>query len=777
MSGASEASMRGEPEDGGGFVLSDLLGIARRRWPIVVSLTLVVTLLVGGIAYLLPKRYEASATVLIEPRKTTVINMEQVVSELRADTPTVESEVEILGSRAIATRVIELLGLRGDVEFEDSLGIGAQVMKYLGLKRATMPVMAEAEPARGGLSSSLTDPNSTRGIVDTIFAQMGYDTAEPARDEIVDAFQSRLKVARVKNTFLIEIKYQSRNAAKAARIANAIAEVYLKEQIAAKLKATELANEWLEHKIEGLRKKVFDAETAVAQFKTQNNLFDSDGQLLSDKQLGRVMEQSLVARTQTEETRQKYLQVRRLMAGGEGRAAIADVLQSGTIRLHKDQLARIKQREAELLTKYGPKHPELQKVKAEVADIQRQIESEVDQILASLKNEYEVAEGREKSLTANLGALKNQQVLSKEAAIRLRELERDSNTSRTVFEAFLTRYKQTAEQQGIQLPDARIVEHAGMPLFPSKPKRKMIVLAAFGFSLVLACGLAVLLDCVGAGIAKPEEIEGGLHIAALSQLPSIKSVAGRHGELKSIRLMLAEPQGQFAEAMRAVRLDIDARATLRGPRIVLVTSAQPGDGKSLVASNLAHAFAISGTRTLLVDGDLRCQKLSKLLLPEGRRGLYDCTLTGTAADQLVLRDGVSGLSFLAAGGDPGSADGSVAAPAEALCSPNLKRLLSMLRLRFDMIVIDAPPVLPVVDARILAEHADQIVFVTRWRKTPRDVARRAIRSLGPHADKIAGAVLNQVGISEFANGYALSDRAISGTGPRQSPALLGRRAA
>lgn len=745
-----------EDEGGGGFALGDLIGLVRRRWLIIVASTALLAVLAALIAYSLPSRYEAAATVQIDPRKKTIVNLENVVSDLKADQSTVESEVEVLHSKAILLKVIEALELRTHPDFTKPT-LMQRLLKRIGLAGdVTTPVERQPLSDSGVVMASKTLPGG--GV--------------PERDEIVSAFEKRLKVSRVRNTLLIEVKFSAGDPVLAARVANTLLEVYLKEQLDAKIRATGQATDLLEHKLDGLRQKVSEAERRVAAFKAQHNIFDAEGQLLSEKQLARLMEQTVIARNHTAEAKARFEQVHEMLRKGQHRNSIADVLQSPTIRLFKDQLVKATRREAELLTKYGPKHPEMARARAEVADVEAQLAVEVDKIVSNLETEFRVAAERERALAQSLGGLKDQQVLTKDAAVMLKELEREALSSKQVFEAFLMRYKQTAETADLQVADSRIVERADVPLSVASPKRMQLVILGTAAGLALGFGLALLLEFSSPGLRRPEDIEEALGIAHLASVPLLKRRSdGFDTPDTAIRAAVIVPDGVFAESLRTARYSIDIRRRDPNPRILLVTSALPNEGKTLLAANLAYQLATQGIRTLLIDADVRRSSLSQQLGVDRAPGLLEAIAHGHPFEGYLLRDSTTGLVVLPAGGGGQSAPSL--SPVQALDAPGFGQRLARLKTYFDTIIVDAAPLLPVVDSRILADHADQIVLVTTWGKTPRQLLRRAIHLLGANNGKLTGAIINQVDVIEHAKSFGYE----KAKNKDRSPAAPPKRAA
>lgn len=717
-------------EGGGTISLERIVGAVRRRLNIIAVVTGFIAGIATAFALVLPTRYDAAAVVQIDPRTKSISGLETVLSDLKATAATVDSEVEVIRSRAITLKVIDKLGLRDDAEFARPTPT-ANMINWI-LQRKTRPIARR------------TTESPDAEVVDPMTRMMGAATpgdTDPMRDEVAVSFAERLKVMRVRNTLLIEIRFTSADPVKAAKIANTIAEFYLADQLETKKKAAGFASGILDEKIRDMRDRVLAAERKVAEFKAQHSIFDSEGHLLAEKQLARVMEQAVLARNTSAEARAKYEQAQLMAKVGARNDDINDVLQNNTVRLLKDQLAAAMRKEAELRTKYGARHPEILKIVAEVQEARNQLDDEVRKVIANLRTEHEVAERRQLQLERALAELKDQEVGAKSASIELNELMREAATEKQLYEALLSRLKETSETRDLQLPDARIVEQADVPLFPSAPKRMQIVILALIGGLFAGIGVALVLEFATPGIAVAEDVERTLEIAHLSSVPA---AAGTGGEvldpLRSVRLILAEPHGMFAEAVRGIRREIDVRRRNGAPRIILVVSSLPGEGADVIASNLAHHFALTGNRVLLMDGDLRRAPLTRRLTPGRPIGLADMLVQGQPVENAILRDSATGLHFLPAA----SPDPVPTSSPELLASNRMAASLASLKRQYDTIVIEAPPLMPVIDGRILADYADQIVFVMTWRRTPKQMAKRALKSLGMNYHKVAGAVLSQV---------------------------------
>ncbi len=719
MSNRETSDETGE-ERGSAFSLGDVMAAIRQRIALIVATTTSITVVAAVVVWSLPNRYEGVASVQIDQRSKDISNVKNVISDLKADAATVDSEVEVIKSRQILARVIDQLSLRSDAEFTATSSV-QRLAVWLGWSKAPFKLVERTQP------SSIGDIIATTG--------------EPERDEVARVVEQRLKVARVRNTLLLEIRFWSADPIKAARVVNAIADTYLKMQIEMKTRAMQDASGRLQETLGSLREKVVMAERAVERFKSEHDIFDADGHLLVDRQLAREMESLVIARNKTGTAKARYEQARRMIVDGEGNESLADVLQSNTVRLLRDELTKALRRQAEAQTKYGPKHPEMQKIAADVGKAQSELGSETSKIIKNLKSEFEVSGEGERQQNARLNILKDQIANSRETQWQLREMERESLASKQLYEALLARNKQTVETQGMQLADARLVEAADVPLYPIAPKRKQLVAFAAAAGLFLGLGLALLLELGGGGFSRAADVERILELPLLGSVPlqDADAISGLDA-LKAIRLIMAEPRGSFAEAIRGIRYEIECRVHRSTPTVILVASSLPNEGRTVIASNLALQYASSGRRTLLVDADLRRAELSHQLGLDGAIGLGDLLAQHDDIDAAIVCDRASGLFVLPAASNP---DLNLNAP-ELLDNQRFGQLLEHLKTKFEIIILDAPPLLPVIDARIIADQADSIVFVAAWRRTPREIGRNALKTLGSNGDKIVGVVVNQV---------------------------------
>lgn len=717
-----------KPFGGGLLDLRAFWLVIRRRRTLIAAVAAAVAALVVAGLYAATPRFTAVNILIVDPRQQRVLQSEAVLSGIGADAAAIESQVEVLQSTSIAGQVIAQLGLAGDPEF-------------------TRPSLSEQvlNPVRDALG--LLRPS----------------TPEETAQRIQAKFADSLRVARRGLTYVLEVRFTSEDADKAARIANAVAAAYVADQTAAKNAATSQAAGWIGDRLGDLRRRVSEAERAVATYKAENNIVSTgEGRTLDERQIADLNQQLILARARTAEARARLDQVSKATAATVGSGAIPEALLSPVITNLRGQYAEAARREAEVLSTFGPRHPAVGTMRAQMTDIRTQIEREIARLTAGIRNEAEVASSRERSLERSVGELRAQSGRIDQAGVKLRELEREAQASRTLLEQALLRFRETTEQEGLQRPDARVLSPATAPLKPSEPKTLLVLLVGMAGALVSGLGAAALAESLSRGYRTTREVEASLAIPVLGHLPLIGSWAPLRGTGQRGRPAKGAPHGRplrgdrraarptnlarygvdqpltpFGEALRTVRSRLASEAKGR-PQVLAVLSAVPNEGKSTVAVNLAHSFAKSGLSTLLIDADVRKPGVAT---PQGpaASGLMQMLGGAGAGESQVYVDPVSGLNVL-----PLGRVDDVAAASELLTGPAMKALLDGLRERFKVVVLDAPPLLPFVDARNLLDHADSGLFVVEWNRTDPDSANAALDMVGPSIRKISGALLNKV---------------------------------
>ena len=708
-----DATPQGEP-DSRLVDLPMLWAIFRRRLGLFVGGAAAVLALVVIITWQITPKYAAEATVVIDPRQKQVLDYSAMISGLPADSAAVDTEVEIIQSRTIAQRVTEKLDLYADPEFNPALegdsggGIGAILSGLL-----------PGQVDRAGPSQEMTE--------------------RLARERTVNNVQDRLTASRAGLTYMIDIGFVSRDAEKAAEIANAFANEYLVNQLEAKFDFIQRNRETLNEKRAEYQDEVRAAEARVEAYRAQNNLFESEGASLTEQQISDLNAQLIAQRADLAEARARLNAVNSQVAGGGSAEAIAEVLGSRTITQLRAEQAALSRRKSELATRYGPEWPEMQKIEREEADLQAQIDGEVQRITASLQNEVEISRQRVAALEQSLLNLRGELAENNRALVELRELEREAAATREFYEQILSRTKEVSEQESLTEADAEIASLAAIPLAPAYPDKMLNLLlglimgGAFG---VLLIALAEIFDN---GLRTGEDVERMLGTSVIASVPAIDKglIAAKAAGKKPEDYLVERPMSAFAEAYRTIRSNIlIGDGGQPRPRVVALTSAVSGEGKTVSAMCLGRICALSGDRVIVIDADVRRHILSKQF-PDAEAGLTEVLAGAASLRDVIRKDDKADMHIIpVAGDDPGRQD--------LFGSNRFDQMINMLKTKYDLIIVDTAPVNAVADTRTIINAADMALLVVRWRATPVKAARAAMKVFARLQTPLLGAVLTQV---------------------------------
>ena len=703
-----------EPDDVEIDVAEILRALRRRRWALG-GCVLLITSLVLLVTFQLTPRYTASAEVLIDPRDRNVADLDSVLSGLSPDASTIESQIQVIRSRSLALRTIEALGLERDPEFNPALrepGMAAALVTWLKDLAPGEPDAAPSEEERLALEQT----------------------------RIVEEFSEGLSVSRVgRSSYVIAIAFTSVRAAKASRVANTLADLYLVEQLEAKFEATERATDWLNERLGTLRTELEKSEHLVEVYRSEHGLVSSGGVTVDEQQLAEVNAQLILARAHLAEKQARFRHVMALLDAGSGVDSVAEVLASTVVHDLRQKQTELAREQAELESRYGDRHPRMINIRAQRGDLELQVSAELQRIVTNLENEVMVARSRTQSLEESLANEQSQRSAGESARIRLRELSRHAAANRALYESFLGRFKETREQQGIQEADARIISAAAVPAEPSYPKKGLFAAAGFLASLLVGFGVVFLLERLDNGFRTNRQLEDALELPLLASIPEVSGdEAAVEGEILSPPdYVLARPRSVFGEALRGLRTALLLSDVDTPPRAVLFSSSMPSEGKTTTAISLGRSIACSGKRVLLLDADLRRPAVSRELGLNPEAGLVECLSGQASLAEVILEDEASGMHVLPA------LEGAANAP-DLLGSDAMRTLLEKLKTDYDLVLVDSPPVLIVSDASVLGRICDKLVFVVKWEETPRPAAVDAVHRLRQHGVPLAGVVFGRV---------------------------------
>jgi len=701
--------------------LRELFAAMRRRKWWIIGPTLGITLGAFIVVNMMTPQYEATASVMIDVDQRPVTTIESIVTGLPAGAETILSQVSILQSRDFAARVIQKLRLYEDPEFNSALERPSGVQAALAAVKRGLHL----------LLSYLQPPKPTR--VASVEEQ-----ADQERVRIISALLSRITVMPENNSWVIDLTVTSRSPVQAARIANTMAELYLNDQLEAKFDATKRAADWLTQRLADLRTDLETSEGAVEAYRSQAGLLQAGADTtLAQQQIAAVNAQLVTSRAHRAEIEARLRQAEALLASPEGAASSGDVLQSPLIQNLLVQESTITRKIAELASSVGEKHPELIRARAEEKDLKDRVTAEISKVVQGLRSELAVAQAEESSTERSLAQLEAKVSTLNSKGAELKVLEREAESNQSLYDTFLSRFKETQDQDSIQQSDARIISHADVPVHASAPKKAILIALSMAFALLLGCSVVLVREQMERGLRSSEEINRYLRQPCLGLIPAISRLRMRG--LSPEDYVVKHPISAVAESIRSIRTGIFLADSDVKLNAIVVTSARPNEGKTSISIAMARLNAMGGRRTILIDLDLRKPEIYRRLRAPSEVGMIDYLSGRSSLPEIIQKDETTGLEFIVSGR-------RVANFAELLRSAQLEELLGDLGRRYDLVVIDAPPVLAAADTRLIARFAGKTLFVVRWSSTPRHVVRLAISQLVDAGTDIAGVALSLVDV-------------------------------
>ena len=599
----------------------------RRLW---IALGMLAGLL-AAVAFLVlvPSRYMAVAQLLIDPNDLRVMDNAVTPSNTLSEATTayVESQARVLTSDTVLRKVIERQDLEKDPEF--------------------------AGP-----------PSALRAALDLISAKLGF-ARKPEQDPVVAVLQElapKVGARRQERTYVVDLTASTRDPEKSARIANAIIAAYLEDQADARTSAAKRATDALSGRLQELKERVREAENRAETFKAQNNLVSASGQLVSEQQLSELTNQLTLAGAKADEAKARLDQSEVLRRGRADAGAIAEAVQSQTVAALRAQHAEGLRRKAELTARLGERHPSIADINAQAHDLQQLIDREVGRLAQAARGDYERAQATRQALLTRLDGLKQDAVTTNQALVRLRELEREVEASRAVYQAFLTRSRETSEQERVNTTNVRVLSEANIPNKRAFPPRTLIVLAfALMFGAAAGAGAGFARDWTDDRIHTRRDLEAACTFPILAEIASLPEPRAKgwwpwlRARIRALRqgpivmaTLLDAPSSDFAAGIHRLRYLLRTAAPNTAPMILFLSPGQPG-ARSDVSLNLGLAAASSQSRVLLVDADLKSRDISRRVVGGDGAGLLDVAGGSAKLEQALIAETETGLMVLQVG--------------------------------------------------------------------------------------------------------------------------------
>ncbi|MBF0120528.1 MAG: polysaccharide biosynthesis tyrosine autokinase, partial [Desulfobacterales bacterium] len=564
--------------------------------------------------------------------------------------------------------------------------------------------------------------------------------------ELVTKFIERVNVAPIRNSRLVDLNFEARDPKLASDIANALAQAYIDQNLDTKLKVVQDAVKWLHERIEVERQKVDKAEKALLQYKEKHGIitdFSSDTEKVTAQKLAQLNEQVVNAEAARVEAETRYKQAAALRGSPGKFDSIPEVIKNELIKEINTMEVELYKKMSEFSKKYGSNHPQMIAIESELKTLMSRKQQEIERVINSLYNEYRVTLAKEMSLKESLGTQKKESLSLNEKAIEYMVLQRETESAREMYNLLIKRFKETTMTEDMKTGNIRIVDKAEVPENPIKPKKKRNIVLSVFIGLFFGIGLAFFFEYLDNTIKIPEDIKNHLKIPYLGPVPYLDIDEGT-SETASERpelITFHSPKSTASEAYRGIRTGILFSSAGSEPRVILVSSAGPQEGKTLTSTNLAITMAQSGNKVVIIDCDLRRPKVHKMFNLSRDIGMTNVLVGNKKIDEVVLQTGIPNLSMIPSGPIPPN-------PSEILGSNRMKDILELLKEKFDKVIVDTPPITAVTDAVILSKAVDGVVLVVRANDTIREIAKNGVDQILSVGGHLLGAILNGVDIGK-----------------------------
>ncbi len=685
--------------------------LLKRAW-MILTVTFVLTTLVAIVNFRMRPVYEAKVRVEVEAETPQVQSLNDLYRGVPTDEVFLRTQVKVLESDSLAWQTIQQLGLGENPEFEPS-------------------------------GKRLPNPPSEQ------------------QAQLTSAFRDRLQVEWVKNSRILEVSFESRDARLGAQVANALVSNYAEYNFRKRYNATRQASGWMEQQLDELKAKVEKSQQALVDYERQNVIVNvSDKQNVEEQRLAQLSNDFTNAQSQRLDKESLF----QLVSSNE--SEVTFVAQSETLQRAEEKYTEVRTQLTDALGQYGPNFPKVIRLKEQLNDMRSVIEREHKRVVARIRNDYMAALGREQLLAAALAKEKEEVGKLNQLLIQHNFLKREFETNQQLYDSLLQHLKDATLSAGLRATNIHVVDAALPPTVPIRPKKVQNIAMGFIGGLALGVMLAFLSEVLDSSVKTSEDIERLISTPTLAAIPMAVSDRVRRSWLRGRKdaaansntavelTVLKQPGSPLAESYRTLRTSILLSTPGHPPQVLLVTSSQPNEGKSCTSLNLALTLAQRGGRVAIIDADLRKPGVASLLGLANGKGLSG-VLTGAYHLEVAMQqlEDLPNLWVLPAGPRPPN-------PADLLSSPGMRGVLEELRSRFEHVILDSPPVLLVTDATVLSTLVDGIVVVVESGVTARGAILRARKILESGGGKVLGAVLNKMDSrregyygSPYARGY------------------------
>jgi succinoglycan biosynthesis transport protein ExoP len=713
----------------------DLLAIAstvwRGKWIIFIATLIGLVLALLFVSQQTPM-YKASSKVMFGIQQTNVVNLQDVLSEQSVDSGKLEDQIQILSSTSLTERVIDQMNLDASPMFNPNLRIPVTSLGEKFLNFVRIP------PGVGDFLQNIGITQSEPP------APSPQEVARRERLSVIANVQLGLSLSPIRASRVVEISYSSTNPKVAADIANTFSEQYIVDELEAKLDATRSATEWLSSRVDELRAKLQEVEDALETARA--DVAETSGQTLevTQQQLSSLNAALSAQRGQVTRLQSLYDRLTQAVQEGSDLGAISEFRASAVIQQFRARRTALRNDLANLPGNLPATHPARIGLQQQIDQVDSDILDEASRIVRAAEIDLEAAKAEEASLQDEVRRLEDQAQQQSRGQVSIRQLERELEASRSLYQTFLARLQETTQQLDLQEASARILSPAEQPLYPESGSRRTIVVIVVLAALV-GVSLVLLLEFLNNTFRSPNQLEAMTNYRVLATIPTNKSKGGRRALL---RTLLERPSSSLAESIRNLRTSILFSNVDLPPKVVMFTSSVPKEAKSSTAMLVALTSKQMGKSAIIIDCDLRLPSLAGVFDPPKDQPNLLNVIEGSAdLETAIYQEPETGLHMLLSG--TGNNSNTISA-ADILSSNKFGNIIRHLSSIYDLVILDTPPVLVVADARIVSNCADAVVYTVAWDATPRSAVLEGLKELRSVKTPVIGVVMTMVNESRAA---------------------------
>jgi exopolysaccharide transport family protein len=697
--------------------------IVKRRW-IIIALFFIVLITTAVGTFTMKPVYRGTVFIQINKENPQIVDFKEIFSVNMWDQDYYQTQYKILESRSLAKRVIQTLKLSEHLEFQPTPETPFQKWKSNILK-----------PIWGLLTFSKRNVASDK------------DSSESKKETVlINQFLGKLKVEPVRNSRLVKVHFDSNYPELCAQVANTLATTYIQQSVESRFIATEQIKEWLSKQLEDLKAKVEKADEALQAFGSKHDIISlEDKENVTLQRLNELNDSLTKAEADRMSKEALYKQTK-----DRHFDALPSILENKLIMDIKQAYIQLEAQYMKLSETFKPEYPEMVRLKNQMQALQKRMDLEISKIVAGIKNDYELSLRKETLFRHAFEQQKAKVMVMKDQSIQYNILKREADTNRELYKGLLQRMKEAGVSSGLTVSNIQVVDKAEVPTSPYKPNKRLNFLLAAVIGLFLGVGLAFFFEYLDNTVKSPEEVEQLIRLPSFGMVPEISYERKKRlekGTSYPVELVThGHPKSVLSEAYRNIRTSILLSFSEKPPKRIVITSPNPGEGKTTTVINTAIALSQTGAKVLIIDGDMRHPRVHKIFNEENGAGLSSFLSGNAPLDAIIKKTEVPNLYYIPSGPIPPN-------PSELIGSNLFKEMIKILGNRFDHMVLDSPPALGFADSVILSTIVDGVILVVLGGRTPRETLQRAKEVLYQVNAKILGVIINRVDIHRSEYGY------------------------